>query len=169
MDNSSDQDSQPKSKSQLKRDMDALQLLGVSLVKLSDAQLRTIPLPEALLEAVQLARGLKANEGYRRQLQYIGKLMRQLDPEPIRQALATQQGRQQQNAARLHRLEQWRNRLLSEGDTALAELLASHPAADHQQLRQLIRSAQQESATGKPPKSARLLFKYLRELSERQD
>lgn len=152
------------SKSQLKRESHALQALGEELVELPAAKLEKIPLPEELAEAVALARRIKARGGRKRQLQYIGKLMRKIDEEPIRQAMDQIKGESTRETARLHKLEQWRDRLLEEGDSALAELLGEYPDADRQHLRQLMRNAQREKKQNKPPKSARELFRYLREL-----
>lgn len=154
------------SKSELKRDSKALQELGSEIVKLPEAQLARIPLPDNILEAIQLARSIKARGGLKRQLQYIGKLLRNVDAEPIEQAMEKIRTNSAQATARLHRLEQWRDRLIDGGDEALGALLEEAPQADRQHLRQLIRNAQKELAANKPPKSARELFRYLRELFE---
>ena len=151
------------SKSQLKRESHALTDLGKELVELAQSELKKIPLDERLLEAIALAHRIKERGGRKRQLQYIGKLLRTADVEPI---LAAMEGLKLEHAkdnARQHRLEQWRDRLLEEGDAALNELLAQHPDADRQRLRQLLRNAQKEQSQNKPPKSARELFKYLRD------
>lgn len=152
------------SKSQLKRESHALQALGEELVELPAAKLETIPLPEELAEAVALARRIKARGGRKRQLQYIGKLMRKLDEAPIRQAMEQLNSESARETAQLHKLERWRERLLDEGDSALAELLEKYSTADRQHLRQLMRNAQREKKQNKPPKSARELFRYLRDL-----
>lgn len=152
------------SKSQLKRESHALQALGEELVELPDAKLAKIPMPEELADAVALARRIKQRGGRKRQLQYIGKLMRKIDPEPIEQAMAGLKNEAAKETAKLHRLEQWRDRLIEEGDTSLAPLLDEYPHADRQHLRQLVRNAQREKKQNKPPKSARELFRYLREL-----
>lgn len=154
------------SKSQLKRESHALQSMGEELVKLPAAKLAKIPMPDELAEAVALARKIKARGGLKRQLQYIGKVMRNIDAEPIEQALANLKDAAGKEAAKFHRLEQWRDRLVEEGDTALGELLDAFPEADRQHLRQLIRNAQREAAKHKPPKSAREIFRYLRGLTE---
>jgi ribosome-associated protein len=154
------------SKSQLKRESHALQELGEELVELPAAKLEKIPLPEELAEAVALARRIKARGGRKRQLQYIGKLMRKLDEEPIRLAMSQLKSESARETAQLHQLEQWRDRLVAEGDAALAELLEQQPQADRQHLRQLVRNAQREIKQNKPPKSARELFRYLRTLLE---
>jgi ribosome-associated protein len=152
------------SKSQLKRESNALQEMGEELVALPASKLARIPMPDELAEAVALARKIKARGGLKRQLQYIGKIMRSIDAEPIEQALNELKNAAGKEAARFHRLEQWRDRLIGEGDAAMGELLEEFPHADRQHLRQLIRNAQTEAAKGKPPKSAREIFRYLREL-----
>ncbi len=151
------------SKSQLKRESHALTDLGKELVELAPSKLKTIPLSDNLEEAVALARRLKSGSGRKRQLQYIGKLLRSTDVEPIIAAMDALKLEHAHENARLHKLEQWRDRLIEEGDSALGELLAEHPDADRQHLRQLLRNAQKEQKQNKPPKSARELFKYLRD------
>ena len=153
----------PPSKSQRKREMHELQDLGVELVALNDEQLASVALPESLLDAVMHARSLTKHEARRRQMQYIGKLMRNVDPEPIRERIAAYKSVSTAHTARLHRLERWRARLLEE-EGALAELLSAHPEADAARLRLLIRNAARERAAGQPPKSFRALFKLLDEL-----
>ncbi len=151
------------SKSQLKRESHALTDLGKELVELAPSKLKTIPLSDNLEEAVALARRLKSGSGRKRQLQYIGKLLRSTDVEPIIAAMDALKLEHAHENARLHKLEQWRDRLIEEGDSALGELLAEHPDTDRQHLRQLLRNAQKEQKQNKPPKSARELFKYLRD------
>ena len=154
------------SKSQLKRESHALQALGEELVSLPAAKLAKIPMPDELADAVALARKIKARGGLKRQLQYIGKIMRGIDAEPIKQALDDMKNAAGKEAAKFHRLEQWRDRLVAEGDAALEQLLEEFPHADRQHLRQLIRNAQQETRKNKPPKSAREIFRYLRDLAD---
>lgn len=154
------------SKSQLKRESHALQEMGEELVGLPATKLAKIPMPDELAEAVALARKIKARGGLKRQLQYIGKIMRSIDAEPIVKALDEIKNAAGKNAAKFHRLEQWRDRLINEGDVALEQLLEEFPQADRQHLRQLTRNAQAEAAKNKPPKSAREIFRYLRELGE---
>ncbi len=154
------------SKSQLKRESEALQALGEELVELPASKLAKIPMPEELADAVELARRITARGGRKRQLQYIGKVMRQIDAEPIEAAMEALRNEHLRENARLHTLEQWRDRLINEGDAALAELLENQPNLDRQHLRQLMRNAQQEAKKNKPPKSARELFRYLREAME---
>ncbi|UTW46498.1 ribosome-associated protein [bacterium SCSIO 12696] len=154
------------SKSELKRDMLELQQLGETLVELPEKQLEKVTLPDNLSEAVELARRLKHREGRRRQLQYIGKLMRDIEVDEIRQQL--EQFDQQSRAFRqqFHQLEHWRDRLIAEGDGALNEWVSEYPQTDRQQIRQLIRQAQKEQSQQKPPAASRKLFKVLREVSE---
>jgi len=167
----SDQDqyeNEPPSRSQLKREAEAVQDLGRDLVELPAASYGTVmaklELPEGLREALDTCRSINARGGRKRQLQYIGKLMRGIDPEPIRNALAGLAGKNAAETAALHRLEQWRERLIAEGDAALTELLDEYPTADRQQLRQLVMKARKERDAEKPPAAARALFKALREL-----
>jgi len=152
------------SKSQLKREAQALQDLGTELVELRAEQLKRLDLPEDLRDAVELARRINQRGGRKRQLQYIGKLMRGIDAEPIRAALDALRRPAREDTARQHRLENWRDRLLAEGDAALEALLEDYPNADRQHLRRLIRDAQRETTQEKSPKSARALFRYLRDL-----
>lgn len=155
----------PPSKSQRKRDMHELQALGVELVELNDEQLASVDLPENLLDAVMDARAMTKHEARRRQMQYIGKLMRHVDPEPIRERISAFKAVSTAHTARLHMLERWRTRLLEE-ESALAELLSRYPAADAARIRLLIRNAGRERAAGQPPKSFRALFKLLDETIE---
>lgn len=154
------------SKSQLKRDAAALQDLGEELVNLRDAQLKKIVLPDNLRDAVNTARRINSRGALRRQLQYIGRLMRDVDAEPIRRALDLLKGTSREAAAHFHRLERWREALLREGDEALGELLEEYPQADSQHLRQLVRNARREQEQGSPKGAGRALFRYLRELAE---
>lgn len=156
------------SKSEIKRDAEALKDLGAELVDLGKNALDKIPLDADLRAAVELAQRIK-KEGRRRQLQLIGKMLRQRDPEPIQTALDKLNNRHNQQVALFHKLEQIRDRLIDEGDDAISIVLDLYPQADRQQLRSLIRNAKKEKATNKPPKSARQIFQYLRELSEESE
>lgn len=158
----------PLSKSQRKRDMDALQAIGEELTQLNEQQLAGIDLPESLRDAVLAARAMKRNEARRRQMQYVGKLMRQVDPAPIRSKLDGWLSASGAHTAQLHRIERWRERLLDEPE-ALALFVADHPDADTQQLRTLIRNTVQERERGKPPKHFRALFQMIRDLVVAKD
>ena len=145
--------------------MHELQALGAALVALPDASVASIALPDSLAQAITEARRITSREGKRRQLQYIGRLMRDLDPEPIRAELDRIEGRSAAEAARHRRLEQLRGRLL-EDDEALTEFAREHPAADLQVLRALIRNARREQKEGRPPHAFRELFRVLREADQ---
>lgn len=151
------------SKSQLKREMEARQQLGERLLELEQKQLTELELPEELIEAVLLAKRIKAHGGRYRQLQYIGKLMRAIDSEPIDAFFKARDNKNYTETATLHELENWRENLINATDnTVLTELLNQFPQASGQQLRQLVQAAKKERATGKPPGASRKLFQYLR-------
>ncbi|GAA5109985.1 ribosome biogenesis factor YjgA [Orbus sasakiae] len=151
------------SKSEIKRDAEALKKLGVELVQLSKNELEKIPLDEDLDRAIELAQKIK-KEGYRRQIQYIGKLLRNRDIEPLTQALDKLKNRHNQQIAQFHKIEKLRDELIETGNAET--VLALYPTADRQQLRNLARSAKKEQEDNKAPKSARQIFQYLKELSE---
>lgn len=153
---------EPPSKTRLKQQMLDLQALGVALVKLPESQFASIPLPENLAIAIREARRITAHEGRRRQMQYVGKLMRNVDPEPIRAALAEREGNSTESKVRQQHLERWRSRLI-EDDSALTEYATSHPGTDIQAMRTLIRNARKEIAETKPPRAQRELFRVLRD------
>lgn len=156
----------PISKTKRKRQVLALQDLGVELVALNEEQLAMIELPEALRDAVLEARRITTHEARRRQLQYIGKLMRRVDPAPIRAALDAWRARARAYTALLKRAELWRERLLAEPGT-LRELLEEYPQAEAQRLRALVRNALAERAANRPPRSYRALYQALRALIEK--
>ena len=156
---------EPISKTKLKAEADAQQAIGKKLIDLSKDKLIKLDLPEALFDAVIEAKRLTANGAVRRQLQYLGRLMRDVDCAPIVEQLQAWEGKNVQENARFHTMERWRSRLIAE-PLALQEFLAKFPQADIQQLRTLIRNAQREEAAQKPPKSSREIFKLIRELSE---
>lgn len=149
------------SKTQKKREVEELQKLGASLVALASAQLDTLELPAELLAAVREAQRIKSHEAKRRQLQFIGKLMRSLDPAPVRAALAEVDGRSATARAEQRLLEQWRERLIGD-DAALAEFAAQFPKAEVPQIRALIQEARSEIAARRPPRAQRGLYRALR-------
>lgn len=157
-----------KSKQQQKREAEAVQALGKAIVDLPAARykqvLERLDLPERLIEAMEQCRAMKAREARRRQLQFIGKLMREIEVEPVQRVLDQFKQGGQVARAKLHELEAWRERLLTEGEAALVELVQLYPEANIKQLRQLMNTAQHESAHKQTPRAARLLFRYLREL-----
>jgi ribosome-associated protein len=152
------------SKSAVKRAMHALQALGAALVALPPEQLQKIDLPEALREAVRDCQRITQREARRRQMQYIGRLMRSCDAAPIRAALDDIHGVSAAAKARQMALERLRERLLADESAGLREIAAAHPGADLHRLRQLRRNALQEQALGKPPRAFRELFRALKEL-----
>lgn len=160
------QDAVP-SKTKRKHRMHELQALGTQLVELSPEQLASMHLPDGLSAAVREAQRIASHEGRRRQMQYIGKLMRVLEAEPIREQLARWTGQSREQAARHQVLERWRERLLAD-DGLLTEYAQEHPAADLQALRALIRNARRESIESRPPRAYRELFRVLRESEDRK-
>jgi ribosome-associated protein len=153
------------SKTQRKKQVTALQELGGELVKLSDEQLAAIDLPENLRDAVLEAQRIGSFEARRRQMQYIGKLMRKVDAAPIRAALDALQAGPRREAALHKRADSWRERLLA-GEAALAELAHEYPQADTQQLQTLTSAALRERDSGQPPRAFRALYQALRALIE---
>ena len=152
------------SKSQRKRESHALQDLGTELTELTDEQLAAVELPESLRDAVLEARRLAGkHEARRRQMQYVGKLMRHIDPEPIRASIDAYKAVSREATARLHLLERWRTRLLEDPD-ALTVFMSEYPHADAARVRTLLRNAERERTAGQPPKSFRALFKALDEM-----
>ena len=151
------------SKSEIKRDAEDLKLLGEKLVNLTKANLTKVPLDDSLKDAIELAQRLQ-KEARRRQLQYIGKLLRSIDAEPIREALEKIENKHNQQQAMLHKLEILRDELVAKGDVALTDLLNERPSADRQQLRNLIRAAQKEKEQNKPSKAYREIYQILKTL-----
>ena len=164
-----EEEGQP-SRSQRKREDLALQDLGQALVAVSEGKLAELDLPERLRDAIMAARGISRFGALRRQMQYIGRLMREEgDAETIRGRLDAWNGVSVEETARLHLIERWRLRLLKD-ETALDELIADYPRADVQQLRTLMRNARREAEANKAPKSFRELFQVLRDIvSSQQD
>jgi ribosome-associated protein len=160
-------DGERPSKTQRKKAVRELQALGEALVELNEERLARIELPERLRDAVVEARGITKHEARRRQLQYIGKLMRQVDAEPIRAALAAWRAQSHHLTAVHQQVEAWRERLLSD-EATLAELRREFPRADASRLRALAGAALRERAAGQPPRAFRLLYQALRELMERK-
>lgn len=156
------------SKSQLKREMDVLQALGARLIELNKERLAKIDMPDELRDAVRDAQRFTKHEARRRQLQYIGRLMRNLDPAPIQAAIDEIDGISAAANARQHALERLRERFLAD-EGVLDEIARRTATTDFQQLRQLRRNALKERAEHKPPRAYRELFRVLRELEEQAD
>lgn len=155
------------SKTEMKNDMIALQKLGEELVELKASVLAKFPIPEDLAKAISDAQRFN-KEARRRQLQYIGKLMRTIDPEPIQAALDKYNNKHAQATIVLHKLEQLRDKVVAEGDSAIEEVMELYPQADRQRLRQLARQAVKEKNSTKPPKASREIFQVLKELNSEE-
>ncbi|SPR97649.1 ribosome biogenesis factor YjgA [Cupriavidus taiwanensis] len=165
------EDDEPKSKSQRKRDMTALQDLGAELEALAKDRLARVPMPEALADAIREARRINSHEGKRRQMQYVGKIMRGLEDEEvevIRQALEGFKGTSKAETARMHLIERWRELLLAD-DAALTRFLGEHPGIDVQALRNTIRNARKEKELNKPPRYFRELFQEIKTALDAKD
>lgn len=158
----------PPSKTKIKKQMLELQDLGKTLTGLPKEKLLELNLDENLLEAILEYKRMTKFGALNRQLQYIGRLMRDVEPAPIQAKLDAWNGVSRQHTAWLHQVEHWRDRLLEQPD-ALTELLSAHPDADAQHLRTLIRNALKEKEALKPPKSYRELFQVLREVIPEPD
>ncbi|RDE19785.1 DUF615 domain-containing protein [Motiliproteus coralliicola] len=154
-----------KSKTQLKREMEALQKLGAKLLDQKPDFLAKLPLSDKLLAALEESKRIKQREAKRRHLQFIGKLMRDVDAEQIQQALDRQEAGTQAYIQHFHKLERWRDQLIDD-EAQITPFMAEYPEADRQHLRQLIRNARREATQNKPPASSRKLFKYIRDLDE---
>jgi len=157
-----------KSRTQKKHEADAAQELGERLLTLTDKQLKKLQLDESLLEAVFLAKEIKAYGGKKRQLQYIGKLMRHLDILPIEQFFAEQDDQHKLANAKFKVLENWRDKLIEQGVSVVPELEQEFPGLDAQKLRQLVRNATNKKNEKLALKSKRAIFQYLKELSSIQ-
>lgn len=155
------------SRSQNRREALAVLALGETLVELTAAQLAKLPIPEGLLEHIEYSKRITSHGARKRQLAFLAKQMRREEDgvlDAIRDALEANSETSKRAVALMHRMEHWRERLLAEGDVALAELLDEYPEADRQQLRTLVRNALSEKAKNKPPRAFREIYQVLREL-----
>lgn len=167
MQDSDDSLSPRPSKSARKREVSALQKIGEILVDLPAPQLAKIPLEPRLAEAIYAARALKSREAIRRQLQYIGKLMRHVDTQLIEEAIAKVRDKNQQGKAQFHQIERWRDKLIAGDDKIIDEFLLQYPEADRQHIRQLSRRAQKDLTNDKKSGADTELFRYLRDLIQK--
>jgi ribosome-associated protein len=154
------------SKSQLKREMTALQKLGEDLVAEPRDRVKRVPMPEDVRDVILECQNIKDHEGRRRQMQFVGKKMRTLEEHEIaaiQKTLDSWKGQSKSETAAMHALERQREKLLAD-DIALTELVANHPELDAQHLRTLIRNARKEQAGNKPPKAYREIFQILKQL-----
>jgi ribosome-associated protein len=159
------------SKTQLKKEMHELQELGEALVGLPEDRVVDLPISDTLRDAVAEYKRTRSFEGKRRQMQYIGKLMRKNDVEPIREAVAAMRLGRAKDALALHEAERWRVELLA-SDNALTRWTAEHPASDLQQLRSLIRAARKDAAAAPEQRSGRAyreLFQFIKGHSQSTD
>jgi len=164
--NTSEEDSVPLSKTQRKHAMEELQSLGEELVALPADRVRKLDIPDDLREAVVTAQRMpRQDEAKRRQMQYIGRLMRKVEIEPIRTALADARGESASETARLHRLERLRNELLAD-EKILQEIATLYPAIDLQHLRSLRRAALKDQEQNKPPRNFRAIFQMLKDADQ---
>ena len=150
------------SRTKKKQQVEELQKLGAALIALPAVTLDALDLPAQLLAAVRDAQRFTSHGALRRQVQFIGKIMRKIDPEPVRAAVAAITNQSATVRARQSRLEQWRERLIAD-DAALTEFASEHAGADLQAMRTLIRNARKEIAESKPPRAQRELFRVLRD------
>lgn len=168
-DTGADDDFSRPSKTQLKRDMHDLQSLGEDLLTLPASRLEPLGLPEILLDAIKAAKKITNFEGRRRQMQYLGKLMRKIDAEPVRQAVADFKLGRAQDSLTLHESETWRERLLAQDD-ALQDFIGRHPGVDVQQLRSLVRAARKDASAAPEQRSGRAfreLFQFIKAEAKR--
>ena len=157
------------SKSQRKRDLDELKKLGSELLEFSDDALRQLEMSEVLLAALRTARRITSNSARKRQMQYIGKLLKDEDADPLIAAVNARHHQHATHTRDFHKLEELRDKLIREGDSALADVQALFPRADRQHLRKLVRQARKELETNQPARASRLLFRALRELQEQPE
>ena len=156
-------------KTQLKKDMAVLFALSEEMSELSATQLKSLELPENIHKAVVEVSGMPHKGARKRLLKFITGQLNKIEVEPILEKLARMKNKSAHAVREHHIVERWRDRLIAEGNDALTELLNEQPHADRQQLRQLSRNAQKEAEAAKPPKSSRLLYRYLRDLFKVED
>lgn len=155
------------SRSELKRDAHALTEMGEKLIGLTPNDLKKIPLTPELEDAIELAHKIQNKRGaLKRQRQFIGKILRKIDTKNISDALKMIEGHHDQENAKFHRLERFRELLITEGDSAIGKVTEHYPDLDRQHLRQLTRKAQQERKTEVHRGAAKALFKYLKEIAQ---
>lgn len=156
------------SKTRIKLESQALQDLGWSLTQLSGEQLALFDLDDELREAVQLGARIRDHGAIKRHKKFLGKLLRNIDADPVRERYEAVLQDSRQDVQLMHRLEKIRDQMLNDGEEAVNQFMGLHPDADRQKLRQLVKDAGREHAGGQPPVSARKLYRYLRDLL-RQD
>lgn len=167
-----EEDNRPPSKSMLKRASDELQKLGKQLLEMPDSRLASIDMPERLRDALADYKKTRSFEGRRRQLQFIGKVMREVDAEPLREAVAEFQLGHARNSLALHQAERWRAELVSDDKDVVTRWVGEFPDTDVQQLRALIRNARKDAALEPEKRNGRAfreLFQYIKHAMDEQD
>jgi ribosome-associated protein len=152
------------SRTKKKKEALALQETGERLVRLSAEQLKEMDLPPDLYQAVTFAKTLKSRGALKRQMQFIGTIMRTIDPGPVMEALRNLEAGDYNKAAEFRETERWRDELIGGNRELLEEIVDGYPGADRQQLSQLVRQAVKEKEQNRPPKASRALFRYLRQV-----
>jgi ribosome-associated protein len=168
-DQDQDQGEEKKSRTKAKLEVEALQRLGARLIDLPVDQIRSMEIPEILKKEVIFAKTITSHGAKRRQLQYIGSVMRSIDPETIIEAIDRISMARAVATSKFKAMEEIRKELMEGGDSRIEDFLEENPQADRQRLRQLIRNANQEITAKKPPKAFRMLFKYIKEILEPKD
>jgi len=158
-----DEGSTRPNKTQLKREADALFELGKRLAELDSSTLRGLDLPNELFNAIEAGKKIESHVAHKRQFKLVGKLLRSIDTTALQETIEKRDLQHQKGVSEFHHIEKWRDRLVA-NPASVSELLSEHPEIDRQRLNQLVRSAAKELQMGKPPKSARQLFKFLREM-----
>ena len=156
-------------KTQIKKDMAVLFALSEEMSELSAAQVKHLKLPDNIHKAVLEASGMPHKGARKRLLKFITGQLNKIDLEPVLEKLARMKNKSAHAVREHHLVERWRDKLITGGNDALTELLDEQPHADRQQLRQLLRNVQKETETAKPPKSSRLLYRYLKDLFKLED
>ncbi len=158
-----------KSKTQKKKEATYLQEIGERLVNLSTEQIKGIDLPEEMYDAVRFAKTIKSHEAYRRHMQYIGSLMRKIDPVPVQEALDGIEQGYYKNTLSFKEIEKWRDGLIAGNETLIEEILGKCHDADRKQIEKLVQRARKEKEHKTPPGASRALFRYLRDIRAGQD
>jgi len=158
-----EEESHRPNKSQLKREADALFKLGKRLAELETTTIQTLNLPNELASAINAAKDIHSNIALKRQFKRIGKMLRSIDTEPLKELVEKRDLQHKKGVGEFHQIEKWRDRLIREGSSAVSELLDRYPNMDRQRLNQLVRGAAKEAQLEKPPKSSRQLFRFLKE------
>ncbi len=157
------------SKTQRKKDCDAMQEIGERMIALNSDELSQIEMDDELRRAIEEAQRMKSYGALKRQKQYIGKIIRNLDAEPLEQQLNRVLHKHDIHNADFKRMEKWRDNILENGDQGINAFMEAYPSADRHHLRQLSRNAQKEQKANKPPSAARQIFKYIREVIDQSE